>query len=68
MSCLTILKESRPLEKVLQLTIGSVDRWGKVSIPTKTVAQAMVNNTLEAPTEKQVNIIEHNQIFQLAGL
>lgn len=47
------------------MTIGSIDRWGKVSIPTKTVAQAMVNYTL-SNAQQSVNIIEQNQIFLAA--
>ncbi|XP_057371983.1 oxidoreductase HTATIP2-like [Daphnia carinata] len=56
-------QESRVLEKVLQVTIGSVDRWRKVSIPTKAVAQAMVNCTLQPISDKPVDILEHSQIF-----
>ena len=49
------------------MVVGSVDRWGKVSIPTKTVAQAMMKNTFQS-TEKKVDFIEQNQIFKLAEI
>ncbi len=56
------LQESRPMEKVAQVVASSLDRWGKFSIPTVTVAQAMVKNALRSP-QKSVEIIDHAQFF-----
>lgn len=47
------------------MIVGSLDRWGKMSVPTITVAQAMVNNALKTP-EKAVEIISNAQLFSLA--
>jgi len=58
-------QESRPGEKFLRMIVGSLDRWGKMSVPTITVAQAMVNNALKTP-EKAVEIISNAQLFSLA--
>lgn len=60
------MQESRVFEKVLQVTIGSLDRWRKVSIPTKAVAQAMVNCTLRPISDNAVDILEHNQILNMS--
>lgn len=46
------------------MTIGALDRWEKVSIPTQTVAEAMVKNALQS-LNKAVEIIEHAQIVKL---
>lgn len=46
------------------MTIGALDRWEKVSIPTETVAQAMVKNALQS-LNKPVEILEHDQIVKL---
>ena len=53
------------MEKVAQAVASSLDRWGKFSIPTVTVAQALVKNALRSP-QKSVEIIDHAQLFQLA--
>jgi len=49
----------------MQVVVGGLDRWSKISMPTVSVAQAMVNNALKVPS-KPVEILEHGQIFQMA--
>jgi len=53
------------IHKLVQVTIGALDRWEKVSTPTETVAQAIVKNALQS-LNKPVEIIEHDQIVKLA--
>nr|CAH0099106.1 unnamed protein product [Daphnia galeata] len=63
-------QESRPLEKILQFTIGSLDWWRKVSIPTNTVAHAMINCSLQTASNQQpVKIVlENTDIFNLSKI
>jgi len=49
---------------LVQVTIGALDRWEKVSISTENVAEAMVKNALQS-LNKPVEIIEHDQIVKL---
>ena len=58
------MQEGRFMEKVLRSVLGSVDKWGKVSIPTVTVARAMVNVSLK-DAALPVEIFENSQIHEL---
>lgn len=62
--------ESRPLEKVAQIVVRGFDWRNKISIPTETVACAMIANTLDSQTsnkaeEKKVEILENVDILRL---
>lgn len=64
-------EERRLLEKVLQVIIGALDRWEILSIPTKSVAQAMLNNVFlknSKSNEPQIEILTHNEIVELSKL
>jgi len=63
-------EERRLLEKVLQVIIGALDRWEILSIPTKSVAQAMLNNVFKnsKSNEPQIEILTHNEIVELSKL
>jgi oxidoreductase len=63
-------EERRLLEKVLQVIIGTLDRWEILSIPTKSVAQAMLNNVFKnsKSNEPQIEILTHNEIVELSKL
>jgi len=58
-------KESRPLEKFAQGFLGAIDFGSKMTIPTKTVAEAMMNNTFKL-TEKSIEIFENTDIIKLS--
>jgi len=51
---------------MLQFVIGSVDWSRKVSIPTKAIAQAMMNCTLHATSDGPVNILDNQTILNLS--
>lgn len=55
------------MERMLQFVIGSVDWSRKVSIPTKAIAQAMINCTLHATSDgPAVNILDNQTILNLS--
>ncbi|XP_064118626.1 oxidoreductase HTATIP2-like isoform X1 [Macrobrachium nipponense] len=63
-------EESRPLEKIAQIVVRGFDWRNKISIPTYTVANAMVANTLDSQAtvkseETKVEIFENNDILRL---
>ena len=60
-----LLQERRSLEKVGQKIIGIIDFGSMMSIPTKSLAQAMMNNTFTMK-EKSIEIIENAGIIKLS--
>jgi len=58
-------QERRSLEKVAQRILGTIDHGSKMSIPTKSLAQAMMNNTFTMK-EKSIEIIENAGIIKLS--
>ena len=60
-----LLQERRSLEKVAQRILGTIDHGSKMSIPTKSLAQAMMNNTFTMK-EKSIEIIENAGIIKLS--
>ena len=62
-------QERRILEKILQVVAQSLDRWEVLSIPTKSVAKAMVVNTFKSPKlNEPVEILEHSEIVELSKM
>ena len=63
-------EERRLVEKALQVIIGALDRWEVLSIPTQSVAQAMLNNVFKSSKSSQssVEILTHSQIVELSKL
>ncbi|XP_068248417.1 oxidoreductase HTATIP2-like [Palaemon carinicauda] len=62
--------ESRPLEKIAQIVVRGFDWRNKISVPTYTVANAMIANTLDSQAtdkaeEKRVEILENTDILRL---
>jgi len=60
-------QESRPLEKVAQSLLGTIDIGSKITIPTKTVAQAIMNSTFKMK-EKSTEIFENADIWKLSKI
>ncbi|XP_002742403.1 protein HTATIP2-like [Saccoglossus kowalevskii] len=61
--------ESRPGEWVLKKLLSPVTYLAPtaISVPTSTVAKAMVNNCVAPPGDKKVEIFENKAIHQISG-